>query len=248
MSEQPYKRPPITEAVIELRFDTPIDAAVLDSASSDFNLDYPLHVPLRNVGFQLDVPPGAEDSPTARINQQENGHRRSSSDLSEIVLLWPGSFVVAQLAPYLGWDAFFERFTRDWIIWKKVTGYRKIIRVGVRFINRIDIPFTSRVIEESDYLNVYPKLPDVLGPVASYGIQAQVPITDIDCNLVINSASVRSPLLGHGSIALDLDIFRERNAPQRDEDIYNLLNIIRTKKNEIFEACITNKARELFRT
>jgi uncharacterized protein (TIGR04255 family) len=45
---------------------------------------------------------------------------------------------------------------------------------------------------------------------------------------------------------LDIDIFMVSNTPQKDDDIYQLLNEIRVKKNETFEACITNRARELF--
>ena len=162
------------------------------------------------------------------------------------MLFQPNSVAVAQLAPYPGWEVFFPRFVRDWEAWKREAGYRQIIRVGVRFINRIDIPIVSGLIEEAEYLSVYPKLPDSLGPVTGYGVQAQLPMQDIGCNLTINSAAVPSPMLEHGSILLDLDIAKEVNPPQKDEEIFELLGRIRIKKNEIFEACITRKAKELF--
>jgi uncharacterized protein (TIGR04255 family) len=161
-------------------------------------------------------------------------------------LLWPAQFVVAQLAPYPGWIDFFGRFVRDWEVFKKATGYRKISRIGVRFINRLDIRIVGKLIEESEYLNLGPKLPDSFGPFTAYGLQAQFPPDEAACRLTINSSSVPSPLLDHGSFLLDLDIARDRAPPQNDEEIYRLLHEIRVKKNAAFEACITAKARELF--
>ena len=70
---------------------------------------------------------------------------------------------------------------------------------------------------------------------------------DIRCILTLNTSSAPSPLLGHAAIIVDIDIAREGDAPQNDEEIYALLNEIRVKKNDIFEACITPRARELFK-
>ena len=248
MQDQPYKRPPITEAVIEIRFAAPpIEAADLDKASRSLASSYPLQQPVKSFGVAVGIPPGPEDRPTAQISE-EIGHRLSSQDLSEILLLWPFAIVVSQLAPYPGWDSFFGRFVRDWTSWKKIVGFRRLSRVGVRFINRIDIPVTNGIIEESEYMSVYPALPAALGPITGYGVQIQSPIRDVvGCNLVINSAAVPSPLLGHSSFVLDLDISREVNTPQKDDEIYKLLNQIRDKKNEVFEACFTDKAKELFK-
>lgn len=246
MPDQPYERPPITEAVIEIRFAAPpIDAADLEKASKNLASFYPQQQSLKNVGVEVGIPAASNDRPTTQIREQF-GHRLSSTDLSEILLLWPWALMVSQLAPYPGWDSFFGRFVRDWTAWKKVAGFRRLTRVGVRFINRIDVPIANGIIEESEYLNVYPKLPDALGPVTAYGVQVQSPLHDIGCNLTINSAAVPSPLLGHGSFVLDLDIAMEVSAPQSDESLYQLLNLIRVKKNEVFEACVTNKAKELF--
>jgi uncharacterized protein (TIGR04255 family) len=191
-------------------------------------------------------PPNIRGGAVTQVDQAD-GHRLSSKDQAEMLLLWPLTLVVSQLAPYPGWEFFFGRFERDWRIWKRVAGYRKITRIGVRFVNRIDIPQADRVIEEDNYLKVYAKLPDTFGPVTGYGVQAQFPPDEEGCRLTLNSGLVPSPLMGHGSILLDLDIAIEVNPPQNDGEIYVLLDKIRAKKNTAFEACITDHARELFR-
>lgn len=246
MAEQPYKRPPITEAVIALTFAETIDSRDLDKADSHFGRLYPHHQDIRNLNVQVMMPTTPELGPDTTIQKDEMGHRRSSDDETQIVILWPTSFIFSHLAPYPGWDDFFERFVRDWALWKKVIGYRKIRRVGVRYVNRIDIPISVDVTHYEEFLNLYPKIPDELGPVFAYGIQTQLPYPEIDGRITINSASIPSPLLGHASFIFDQDIFKEINIPQLEDGLYKLLNEIHVKKNAVFEACITYRARELF--
>ena len=131
-------------------------------------------------------------------------------------------------------------------MWKRVVGFKEISRIGVRYINRIDIPISGPIVEFEDYLHLYAKIPDVLGPVGGYAAQAVLPLADIGCTLRLNSAVVPSPILDHMSILFDQDIAKEENPPQSDGDISELLGKIRVKKNEVFEACITDRARELF--
>jgi uncharacterized protein (TIGR04255 family) len=247
VSAQPYKKPPITEAVIEIRLAAPLDAAELAKTSSDFRAYYPLEQSVKNVGVALGLPSAPEGKPTAQINE-ENGYRRNSLDLTELIVLWRRAFSISQLAPYPGWEAFFTRFRRDWGVWKQRLGYRTIARIGVRYINRIDIPLPGNepVIEEAEYLNVYPHFPKELGPTMAYGVQAVLPLADIDSKLTLNSSIVPSPLLGHAAFLFDQDVAREQEPPQRDEDIFDLLNQIRDRKNSVFEACITDRTRELF--
>jgi uncharacterized protein (TIGR04255 family) len=247
VAPQSYKRPPITEAVIQIAFNTPMNSDDLKKADSNFARLYPNHKYSRNIEVEVGMPPRLELAPAAKFND-EQGHRRSTDDQTQIIILWPTSLVFSQLSPYPGWDQFFGRFVRDWTLWKKVVGYRRISRVGVRYINRIDIPMSGPVTEYERFLNVYPHLPETLGPVSAYGTQVQLPVPEIDGRIIINSSSVPSPLLAHMSFLFDQDIVKENDVPQNDDGLYNLLNEIHDKKNAIFEACITNSARELFNT
>jgi uncharacterized protein (TIGR04255 family) len=246
MSPQPYKRPPITEAVIALTLTTPAASTEIDKLRSAFRDLYPYEQLVRNVNVELALPAVAQASPTAAIHD-EIGYRLSSLDITQLLILWPMTFVISQLAPYPGWDEFFGRFVRDWTIWKKVMNFRPIARIGVRYINRIDIPVSGPVVEQNEYISVYPHLPEALGPTSSYALQAQLPIADMEnCKLLLNSAWVPSPLLNHVSFVIDIDIVSEIDPPQRNDAIYDLLKKIRVKKNTIFEMCVTDSARELF--
>lgn len=245
MADQRYRKPPITEAVIDLRFADRLDPPTLERAAADFRRYYSAQA-VMNAALGWAPPSGAVSPPVAEM-KVDNGQRLSASDQTELVLLLPMSFTESQLAPYPGWDTFFQRFVRDWAIWKKTIGYRKIVRVALRYINRIDIPTTSgAVTEESDYVRTYVMAPGEFGPILAYGAQVQFRPDEQGCWLILNTALAPSPLLNHIAIMLDLDVYVEREAPQNDEALFELLERMRSKKNSIFEACITDKSRELF--
>lgn len=245
MGVQTYKRPPIIEAMIQVSFADRLHADELAKADAALSQYYAQHHGSKNINFAVTLEPSSNAEPRTQF-QSEEGHRRNSADHTEVVVLWPRSFLMSQLAPYPGWAEFFGRFQRDWALWKKAVGYRKIIRIGVRYVNRIDIPVTGQIVDYENYLRIYPHVPDYFGPNQAYAIQIRFPIPDLGCGLLINSSSAPPPLLGHSSFILDQDIARDVDIPQKDEALYDLLNDIHTKKNEVFEACITDRARELF--
>lgn len=244
-SEVAYARPPITEAVIGITFSSPMDVAQLASVNKALQKHYPHKQDVST--FDLSLEFNTEHAGSNKANLKPTlGHRLSTDDQTQLVVLWPNSITLSQLAPYQGWENFIERFIRDWGTLKKILGYQQISRIGVRYINRIDIPATAPVIEHEQFLNIYPKMPDMLNPLDAYAIQASVTLKDINCQLTINTASVPSPVLEHGSFVIDTDIFSDKNPPQNDSDLIKLLNNIRTKKNQVFEACISQPARTLF--
>ena len=49
------------------------------------------------------------------------------------------------------------------------------------------------------------------------------------------------------SVALDIDLFRAEDLPDDDGQRRRLFEELRCRKNEVFEACITEKTRELIR-
>ena len=241
-----YARPPITEAVIEVAFTSALNKKDLVKLSKKYQSHYPKEDSVSNFEVEVNVRGVELDETTAKLKNQRLGHRRSSEDMCQLLVLWPKTLTIAQLAPYDGWATFYQRFNRDWRTLKSTVAQREIERIGIRYINRIDIPVSSPVIEHEEFLNIFPKLPDMLQPMNAFNIQAQVYLQDIDCQLRINSAAVPSPLIDHASFVVDLDFLRVQNVPQNDRALQNLLNTIRNKKNEVFESLITDKARALF--
>ena len=236
-----YKRPPITEAVIELRLEQPLPRAEVEKLLQRFQNEYAFSEDFVAVGVQVD--PAAR---RANFEEQSSGYKLSSADRADVLLVTSAHMSCSRLAPYVGWDAFRARAEDHWRTWKRITGYRKIGRIGVRFINRIDIPAAGgKVVKLPDYLSVYPEAP-AIKRMAAYAMQMSGPLEEDNCRLVINSSLVPSPLVDHVSVILDIDISRAGDAPQKDDEIWALIDRIRVHKNQAFEESITDKARELF--
>jgi uncharacterized protein (TIGR04255 family) len=236
-----YKRPPITEAVIELRLEQPLPRTEVDKLLQRFRSEY--------ASSEDFVAYGVRVNPTARradFEEKSSGYKLSSADRADVLLVTSAYMSCARLAPYVGWEVFRSRAKDHWRKWKRVTGYRKISRIGVRFINRIDIPVArGEMVKIEDYLSVYPEA-RAMERMQGYAMQMSGPIGEDDCQLVIGSSLEPSPLVDHISVVLDIDISREHAPPQKDDEIWALIDRVRVHKNRIFEESVTDKARELF--
>lgn len=239
-----YKRPPITEAAVELRFAQEYDQGVIQKAALRLKKEYTYSDNDEAVDISFDV--------TSRKTEYVPlfyGIKLSSTDRADVTIFRTNAFLCARLAPYCGWELFVERLRRDWKVWRKTAGVVKLARVGVRYINRIDIPRPAEgeLADVKDYLHVWPHTPQFeWGPLVSYSFQAVRPLMADECKVRIYSSTVESPLVKHLGLALDLDIFRESALPTRDEELWNLLSRIRDHKNRLFERCITDRSRDLF--
>ena len=239
-----YKRPPITEAVIGVHFDPKIPREEIDKFRARFEAEYPLSEPFTTVGIEVDV-----IERQTKFDEQTVGHKLTSLDKADVLLVTTAHLTFSRLAPYNGWDAFRTRAADNWRTWKRLAGYRKIKNVGVRYINRIDIPAVpDQRVKIEDYLKVYPEAPEagVMSAMAGYTMQLVGPLGEDNCRLVINSSLVPSPLVNHISIVFDIDVVRQEDVPQNDEELWALIERIRGHKNRVFESSVTDRARELF--
>lgn len=239
-----YLRPPITEAVIELKYADPIDAAAVERISRRFGQDYPVSEDQQGIEVQIDT-----KSKEVKQVPQWAGKKLSSNDQANIIALRDNLFVCIRLAPYTGWDEFFGRARAGWKEVVAVSGVRRISRVGVRYINRLDIPISApaETLDIKDYLAVWPNLPSTGAPIATYAFQATRAINSDGCSVTIASGTVPSPLVDHISLTLDVDVFAEQTNLIRDNEIWDLVSRMRDLKNNIFEASITDRSRELFK-
>jgi uncharacterized protein (TIGR04255 family) len=235
-----YKHPPITEAVLELRFKSAasmemIEKAVRRAAPRYFYTD-------PDNAVQLNINP---EKQAPEILAQWQGTKLSTLDRADIVIFRTSAYVCSRLSPYPGWDAFRKHAQEGWEDWKKVAGPTEVVRIGLRYINRIDVP--AQVVKVEDYLTIVPLMPELgFGPITSYAMQIIRPLTVDDCYLILNSGPIAPPLLDHLSISLDIDIYRESDIPRREDELWALIDKMRFHKNRVFESLITDKARELF--
>jgi len=236
-----YKRPPITEAVVEVSIEAPIGMPFVERVRDKLVEHYPPPVQsIITANFEF-RPDGSHV-----VQNQVRGYKLTAGDGAGLVNVGQQSIGTSRLPPYEGWESFVAAARRNWDIWKRQVGWQKISRIGVRYINRIDIP-TSGPINIEDYLTFSTRGPALdFPPMTSFAINTVRPLGKDDCLLILNAGLVPSPLVKTTSLLLDLDISRVTDLPQNDDGLWTFIDQIRQHKNVVFEGCITDQTRALF--
>lgn len=198
---------------------------------------------LVQMGVATQKPPS--DALSFASSQGIIGHRLSKADDSRVLQVRRDGFAYSHLAPYTEWAIFRAEAYPLWEKYRSAVSDAKLARCALRYINRVDIPETK--IELYDYFTLYPKIPEQLPQqdVMGMAMNLQMPQLDIECMAVINQALAAPAKPGHISVILDIDIFRLGIETWQDSDVWAFLDKLRDRKNEIFEACITDRTREL---
>jgi uncharacterized protein (TIGR04255 family) len=234
-----YDGAPLTEAVIEFRFAEPLNAKTLELLRRRFARPGWREEHTVEIEFKI----GEAGAPKQKIV----GYKFSSDDGVRVIQINNISFACSAMSPYPGWDVFTEFLFESYNNWKKEAS-RKLIRIGVRYINRFDVPISSEnAIKIENYLNFrLPTLPLFDKPMDGYAIMISSGIVSDNLGANLNSAVIASPLIDHIGLTLDIDLYRwEVDVPQNDSDIKALLDLIRLRRTEIFETCLTPASRTL---
>jgi uncharacterized protein (TIGR04255 family) len=205
--------------------------------------DFPKQAPMNFVEMGITQQEGQPLQNT--ISQSLVGVRLSKADDSRVLQIRHEGFAYSHMAPYTDWVTFSGEAQHLWSRFRESCPGAKLSRCALRYINRIDIPETS--IEDFDYFELYPKVPGKLPQkdVVGMTLNLMMPQHDLQCVARIQQALIeplRPKLL---SFILDIDIFRLQIEDWSDEAAWAFLQKLRDRKNEIFEACITDRTREL---
>lgn len=139
-----YSAPPILEAVIQFTFADALSKAAMRKLTKRLKRDYHLEAASENIEVNVDFAKRG-----ATFNSQPQV-RISSEDETDAVVVQPSGLTWSRVA----------RVRRDQEIATGVTGYRKLVRVGVRYVNRLDTPTTDDVIYYEDYLAINIDIPN----------------------------------------------------------------------------------------
>jgi hypothetical protein len=82
--------------------------------------------------------------------------------------------------------------------------------------------------------------------LANFAINAEIQMQDKPIKTVINHAPTPSPLVQTNSFLLDIDLALEQALPTNEKALWETIEGLRSVKNSVFEACITDRTRELF--
>jgi uncharacterized protein (TIGR04255 family) len=241
MSAPKYAHPPIVEATLEFRISGRIsDEDVVhfqQALSKDFiKVEHVTEVviAISHDSRQLHGP----------LPTSGNKFKLTSEDGAWIVQVGTSRCSVSNLAPYVGWENFEKRARSVWAVWRSVAGKKEIERLGLRYINRVDIP--GNTVKPDEWFNVYPEFPDILGLKANEAQSVIAGMLDQNFGVKVATALVPPALIDHLSLVLDIDAFCVAVNPRGDEEMWAAVSALHDRKNIVFEGCITDKTRNLF--
>lgn len=239
-------RAPIAEALISLQIEPmPGDKLhLLEAAAAEIRSDYPASEAIAQLGFQLRTLGGQVE---ASHQGQPWGYRLTSEDKRQIVLLQLDRFSFSRLHPYERWDGFKTEARRLWSIYSRTIGPVRIRAFGLRYINKLHIPFGRSL---SEFLNIYPEIADYPDGTAGKTVSSYLRVDSIlevpSGQLIIQQASLPADEEGHAALSLDFDL-QFNNLGQTEEYVWDTLETARHLKNQLFVDSLKPTYLETFR-
>jgi uncharacterized protein (TIGR04255 family) len=241
-----YDKAPITEALIDIRSEMSSDLTLerLKTAKSLLP-DYPLETErkMAHATFQIGV------EVQASAEQKSWGFLYRNEGNTQVAQFRVDGFTFSRLEPYETWERLRDEARRIWNIYRELAKPKSITRVAVRYINVLQLPGPS--VEPEDYLNTFPvvsqELPANLRDFGPFILNLRMQQPDLKGTLVLNEGNAIPKKPDNIAIFLDLDLFVENPPTKSEDELWTFLEKLRERKNQYFEACITDKTRELIK-
>ncbi len=237
------RKAPIVEAVVDFRVlrregVSPDGFAGLQSA---IGVHYSQAIPMHSIEAQFvltqeKVP--SSSTATAPIGWQY----RADSMVAQFRV---DGFTYSKLEPYTTWNEVFSEALRLWAVYIKVAEPAEVVRIAVRYINRLQIPVPAQI---SYYLEAPPLVPPPISQQLRQFLCRFV-IDDVRRNASAVIVQASEPLIGPPAITLliDIDAFKENLAvAPEDPRLPEMFLQLRDLKNEIFFASITERTAEIY--
>jgi uncharacterized protein (TIGR04255 family) len=239
-------RAPITEAVIEVRarVEVPWNEQEIAPQYIQKLPDYPERSSERGMEQRLDFRPGL--GVVADVKQgfdfYWNGLRFRAADKPQIVQLFRDLFSFTRLSPYENWEAFSEEAIRLLAIHQEVARPSMVQRLGVRFINRIEI---SPGIRFEDYFTAPPReMSGLRLPFAGFFHNDTLAVSGHSylINLIRTMQVPQDTLRERPALFLDIDVFTLEPFALELRLLEQHLKNMRWLKNKIFFGNLTESA------
>jgi len=237
-----YKHAPIQEAICEVHFamGTALDEAAVARMQPVWRDQYPDQRVVTEQNLQLHLGLDGVDAKSIAV-----GHKliARSSEGRDLAQLGPRFLAVNRLRPYPGWETPF----RDTILTRlqdvvEVHHLEQVTRIGLRYINRIDIPEVPA--KWSDWFAVSLPVPGGFGESGGlFQFRFEKPLPGGLLG-IINFASLPTTPHRETSVMLDLDVVWRGSVPVGS--VRNVLEQVHEPHGRLFEGYLMDRTRALF--
>lgn len=157
-------------------------------------------------------------------------------------------FVFHRLNPYQSWEQFFNEAMRLWKIYREIARPTDTQRIGLRFINKIDLP--PKEVNFEAYIQPHPETPSNLEfPFMGFFHHdtLAVPGHPYAINVIRTIQPPQNPQVDGLGLIIDIDAFTIQAIEIKDNTLEERLAELRWLKNKTFFGSITSNALALFR-
>ncbi len=238
-----YTSPPIIEALCEFQFvpSQPWDFTIPGLLYERIKDRFPEKQQQMSFGIGFEPKEGGLEQ-KVELSQRIQFLR---PDRTALVQVGPDLLTINHLKPYPTWDRFRPLVLENLRIYQEISNPKGFKRIGLRYINKMEIPGKS--IELAEYFNFYPFIPSDLPQVhGAFSIRVEVPYEEGRDRLLMTLGSTISEKPDTLSCILDLDYVMATPEKVSLEQATNWVETAHTIVEEAFEACITDKCRNLF--
>lgn len=244
-----YSKAPVVEAIIDIRVASEIEVGVLELADSfrELNSRYP-HRELLESAPAFQFASSAGFSASFGAGMPSGGLRFLSQDEKKVFQARSDGFTLSVLPPYKHWEDFRDEAADLWARYVKARKVSAVTRIGLRYINRLQLPLRDQPIAQ--FLTLLPAVSTELGECNGFTQRLQFPQPDLEAVLLLTQSTL-APALEDGQLMpllLDIDLFRDKMDGQAALNLlWEWLEQLRQRKNLVFEACLTDQTRDLIR-
>lgn len=244
MKYEVFKNAPITEAVLEV--------VVLPGEETKMESLLPFHEPIKERfpkieqgkevrgGFKVGI------GSASFFEEKPIGYLFRSHRENKVIQARLNGFAFSKLKPYENWESFRSEGKDLWKSYAEMTKPQKILRISMRYINRIEIPLPMKDFEEYilTRLQIAPGLPQA---ISQFFIRFEIPKSEIPAMAVIIQTIENVTDKNRLPVIFDIDVIRENEYPVNSPEVWIDFEKLHDFKNEIFFSSITEKTKELFR-
>lgn len=232
-------RAPIVEGLIDFRL-RPLEPTSLEQLSqleAQLHGTYATKKEIRT--FEAAINIGAEAGQQVISSEQLIGYRYESNETPFVFQARIDGFTVSRLAPYTGWEDLLAETKRLWEIYSDTVKNATVIRIAVRYINKINFP--APTLDFDEYLTAGPKIPEKLPQgLTEFLTRTVVPFHDYEATaILIQAFEPPQPASTVLPVVLDIDVFHEGAYDSQGIQFWKILEDLRGLKNKIFFAAIT---------
>jgi len=240
--EKTYNNPPVIEALCEFQFesnswDLAVPGLIYERVKDTF--------PKRRSAKVVSVSLSPQKEGIEQQVQTEERVRFLREDENALIQVGRWFLAINHLKPYSSWREFLGLIEQGLTAYREIAAPKRIRRVGLRYINRIEI--REKSIELEDYFHFRP----FIGPELPHNIDAfisgiQVPFEGSRDTLKLQLTSTTAKDPNAIATILDLDYFLVKAGAVAPDNVLEWVDAAHERVVECFEASIAERLKERF--